>query len=104
MVAATLEEVEGPWEFGLDAEASVAAAFAAGGLPKYLDKHTVDLWPAFPQWWHTSLSWFPSFLLCSFDLQPKHLPCNGLAPFVRLGPLRSLKLTKYQHQTQRRQC
>ena len=25
--------------------------------------------------------------------------CNGLAPFVRLGPLRSLKSTKYQHQT-----
>ena len=30
--------------------------------------------------------------------------CNGLAPFVRLGPLKSLKSTKYQHQTQRRQC
>ena len=30
--------------------------------------------------------------------------CNGLAPFVRLGPLRTLKSTKYQHQTQRRQC
>ena len=33
-----------------------------------------------------------------------HLQCNGLAPFVRLGPLRTLKSTKYQHQTQRRQC
>ena len=30
--------------------------------------------------------------------------CNGLAPFVRLGPLKPLKLTKYQRQTQRRQC
>ena len=30
--------------------------------------------------------------------------CNGLALFVRLGPLRTLKSTKYQHQTQRRQC
>ena len=30
--------------------------------------------------------------------------CNGLAPFVRLGPLRTLKSTKYQRQTQRRQC
>ena len=29
--------------------------------------------------------------------------CNGLAPFVRLGPLRTLKSTKYQPQTQRRQ-
>ena len=56
MVAAAFEEVEGPLELGLDVEVSVAAAFAAGGLPKYLDKHTVDLWPAFPQWWHTSLS------------------------------------------------
>ena len=74
MVAAALEEVEGPLELGPDVEVSVAAAFAAGGLPRYLDKHTVDLWPAFPQWWHTSLSWFPSFLLCSFDPQPKHLP------------------------------
>ena len=25
--------------------------------------------------------------------------CNGLAPFVRLGPLKSLKSTKYQRQT-----
>ena len=56
VVAAALEEVEGPLELGLDVEVSVAAAFAASGLPKYLDKHTVDLWPAFPQWWHTSLS------------------------------------------------
>ena len=32
------------------------------------------------------------------------IPCNGLAPFVRLGPLKSLKSTKYQRQTQRRQC
>ena len=30
--------------------------------------------------------------------------CNGLAPFVRLGPLKPLKSTKYQRQTQRRQC
>ena len=30
--------------------------------------------------------------------------CNGLAPFVRLGPLKPLKSTKYQCQTQRRQC
>ena len=30
--------------------------------------------------------------------------CNGLAPFVRLGPLKPLKSTLYQRQTQRRQC
>ena len=30
--------------------------------------------------------------------------CNGLAPFVRLGPLETLKSTEYQHQMQRRQC
>ena len=30
--------------------------------------------------------------------------CNGLAPFVQLGPLEPLKSTKYQRQTQRRQC
>ena len=71
MVAAAFEEVEGPLELGQDVEVSVAAAFTAGSLPRYLDKHTVDLWPAFPQWWHTSLLWFPSFLLCSFDL------CHG---------------------------
>ena len=35
---------------------------------------------------------------------PVEQGCNGLAPFVRLGPLRTLKSTKYQHQTQRRQC
>ena len=29
--------------------------------------------------------------------------CNGLAPYVWLGPLRFLKLTKYQHKTQRHQ-
>ena len=56
MVAAALEEVEGSLELGPDVEVSVAAAFAAGSLPRYLDKHTVDLWPAFAQWWHTSLS------------------------------------------------
>ena len=56
VVAAALEEVEGPLELGPDVEVSVAAAFAVDGLPRYLDKHTVDLWPAFPQWWHTSLS------------------------------------------------
>ena len=56
MVAAAFEEVEGPLVLGPDVGVSVAAAFAAGGLPRYLDKHTVDLWPAFPQWWHTSLS------------------------------------------------
>ena len=55
VVAAALEEVEGPLVLGPDVEVSVATAFAAGGLPRYLDKHTVDLWPAFPQWWHTSL-------------------------------------------------
>ena len=32
------------------------------------------------------------------------IDCNGLAPFVRLGPLKPLKSTKYQRQTQRRQC
>ena len=53
MVAAAFEEVEGPLELGPDVELSVAAAFAVDGLPRYLDKHTVDLWPAFPQWWHT---------------------------------------------------
>ena len=55
VVAAALEEVEGPLELGLDVEVSVATVFAAGGLPRYLDKHPVDLWPTFPQWWHTSL-------------------------------------------------
>ena len=74
VVATALEDVEGPLEFGPDVEVSVAATFAAAGFPMYFEKHTVDLWPAFPQWWHTSRSWFPSFLLCSFDLQPKHLP------------------------------
>ena len=49
VVAAALEEVEGQLELGPDVEVSVATAFAAGGLPIYLEKHTVDLWPAFPQ-------------------------------------------------------
>ena len=74
VVAAAFEEVEGPLELGLDVEVSVAAAFTMGAFPMYFDKHTVNLWPAFPQWWHTSHSWFLSFLLCSFDPQPKHLP------------------------------
>ena len=51
-MAAAFEEVEGPLELGPDVGLSVAAAFAVDGLPRYLDKHTVDLWPAFPQWWH----------------------------------------------------
>ena len=50
VVAAALEEVEGPLELGPDVEVSVATAFTAGGFPMYFDKHTVDLWPAFPQW------------------------------------------------------
>ena len=73
-MAVPFEEVEGPLELGPGVEVSVAAAFAAAGFPMYFDKHTVDLWPAFPQWWHTSHSWFLSFLLCSFDPQLKHLP------------------------------
>ena len=50
VVAAALEEVEGPLELGLDVEVSVAAAFTTAVFPMYFDKHTVDLWPAFPQW------------------------------------------------------
>ena len=46
--------------------------------------------------WTTSYTWDISHTLVT-----TYYPyCNGLAPFVWLGPLRFLKSTKYQHQTQ----
>ena len=62
---------------------------------------------------HTNLPFFVNYiwfiiLRVNYNyvgkLQLVIIDCNGLAPFVRLGLLQTLKSTKYQHQTQRRQC
>ena len=49
-------------------------------------------------------SWYMDDVLIVSTDKKKHQECNGLAPSVRLGPLRTLKSTKYQHQMQRHQC